>query len=150
VSAPVTPAWQAKPGRFLAGIMLASVAAGPLVLLPIALAEVARGFDRTEVVGLLFGMVFAVMVGSTVAVLPNVAGAVTLAVLGNRRRWARHPLIWAAAGLVLGCGFGTLLAGKLDPVAVVFGIDGCLCALICRWGTRWTPIPNFIPEGEVR
>ncbi len=126
---------------WIGGAMLASVAAGPIVVAMLLLLTIAASWLQPLwprigflVAALMFGLPF----GFVISLIPNVTATAVLAWAGDRWRAARHPLVWAGCGLMLGgliaagwSGGGTI-AGNLS-----LGIVGLFCALICRRGTHW-------------
>lgn len=125
---------------FLPGVALASVLIGPAVAIGgMLVAAAARQGGVEMLLAAPFVVFFALMVGTVVSVLPNLAGAALLAWLGRDNIAVRLPVMWALAGaaagaaLVAAFGGGTADAGTTAIIAVI----GTASALMCRWKTRW-------------
>lgn len=118
-----------------AGIALATAAAGPLFTLPVvAITAFGRGTSIASIVGgSIFVLIVSVPFGAIIALIPNTLGATALVLAGRRFSVARHPVVWAIAGALLGASIG-LVAGKGGPLAC--GWTGAACALLCRWRIR--------------
>ncbi len=126
-----------KIGRLAVGILIATLAAGPIFVLPFIGMGLIRG-DTTAPSALAQGLAisaFAIPYGAMLAILPNVLGAAAMVWAGGQLPLARSWIAWASAGLVSGALLG-LLIGTGGPL--MLGWTGLWCALICRAMARWT------------
>lgn len=129
------------PVRFARGVLLATLAAGPLFVLPlvVVLPSAPNGAAQAAP-ALLLMLPFSIVFGALISAIPNLLGATVLGALGAGNIGARLPVFWALAG----AGAGALIewaftATQPDgggPTLLLAG-TGAGCALICRWGTRW-------------
>lgn len=123
--------------EWIGGPLFASLAAGPVFSLALAIKLVLRmpGAYDEALVG--FGVIFilCVPVGFVFSLIPNIAGAALLAWTGRAWYLARHPLVWAASGGLLGWLIGAAAMGSFVVVPVV--MTGVACALICRMLVSW-------------
>lgn len=123
---------------------LAILAAGPCFLALNALAAIGTSSAQATppsgfVLGPLFLIPFAIVIGAIFAAPPILLGGWALRRLGHTRRWARAPLVWAASGALLGWPVALLLdKGFVLPLVGIYLATGAICALIVRAGTRWT------------
>lgn len=125
------------------GAAVALVSAGPsYVLLFFAhqlLSDPTLFTNPAEFLALLPIALVAVPVGALIAFLPVLLGGLAMGYLGTRSIRARQPVIWAGAGAVI----GTLITFIFDnsarsELALPFLLNGAICALIVRYGTRWS------------
>lgn len=129
---------------FAGGVAAASGAAGPLVVAPQLLSMF--WLDSPAILSwnglaLSLGFLFLSLWGGLLlSILPNAAGSAALAALGCRYRWVRQPAVWGVTGAVLGglLQFVFTGAGEGPWRVPVLALAGLACALICRWGTRWS------------
>lgn len=124
------------------GVAVASAAAGPLFILPpflvSALWNPADLPNRTLL--FIIALFLAVPFGFIISILPNVLATWLLARFGRENVGVRFWPFWALAGAGLGWAIDwavTLTSGSGVP-GPMFALVGLPCALICRWGTRWS------------
>lgn len=132
--------------RFVGGAMLAAVAAGPCFVLAMLILLTPTANLSATLTGVWPALFFATPFGFVAALIPSVLASAALVRLGRRSRRARHPVIWATSGFVIGTVVGASLIGlggtdagpaALLTGAAVFGVAGVPCALLARWRTRW-------------
>lgn len=126
--------------RFFGGALLASVAAGPIVLTPFAVIGLLPSrpeITASEIQYLPLILMLGTAFGFVVSFVPNMVGAGLLACAGTRSRAARHWIVWAVAGFALGSLVGAVMFQRLVAANTALGGVGMLCAIICRWRTRW-------------
>jgi thiamine transporter ThiT len=124
------------------GAARALVGAGPSFMLLILLGEMLRDpsdLDLNEIWVLLPILLIAMVVGMAIAFLPILLGGLAMSYLGARWIVARHPIIWAGIGATM----GMLMALLFDESArfwlvLPFAMNGAICAVIVRYGTRWS------------
>jgi hypothetical protein len=127
--------------RFGAGLVWATLIAGPLVAAPAILATVTMNDDRAET--LMASIPLAIMGGAVLAVLPNFFGSVALAALGRGNMGARLPVFWALIGAFAGLLLERIMDANrinVEPLLLPdmwLAVVGATSALLCRWGTRW-------------
>ena len=136
--------WKQKMAHFFYrfGAALAMVSAGPSFALQLFLADMILdpvGLETGTLWTLFPVILIAVIPGMVIAFLPILLGGFGMAYLGTRSTSARHPVSWAAAGAIL----GMLMAFLFDDsarsgLALPFLLNGAICALIVRYGTRWS------------
>lgn len=118
--------------HYASGAAFALLAAGPLFVLPMMF---------IPGVGLMvfFAMPIAILIGAMIAAIPVVGGGFLMGWLGVRNEAMRNPLGWGGAGallaLVIAIMFG---AAQEAPALSLFLFTGISCALIVRYGTRWS------------
>ncbi len=134
-------------GQAVTRSILPALAIGPLLGLigamgvGVYLAATTQGAPNfAETVALI--ATFAVMMGLIIASpLAFVFGTALLLLSGRQRRWF-HPLIWGAAGLVVGAIAGGLIgsgsAEELRWLASILGVLGAIGAILFRWMVRKT------------
>ena len=136
-------------GKFMAGAMIASLAAGPTFLASLALAAwttstptpyVLEG--NTEVLGGgLVALFFAVPAGFFFSVFPNLIGTWFMHGISIGNFALRLPVAWALVGAGT-AGMTVALLSDLSSDAglliMAFAITGASCALIAHRFTRWT------------
>lgn len=137
-----TMAYGSAEVRYLKGVMIASLSAGPIVVLPLAVAAVGAGpADLGDVIGGMIGLLLlSLPIGFVVSLLPNLLGASLLAWVGRRNIAARLPILWLLAGAGLGGALGVLLDGTATPAgdsAPMVALIGAASAGVCRWFTTW-------------
>ncbi|MBX3594071.1 hypothetical protein [Sphingomonas sp.] len=125
------------------GATLAILLAGPCMLAVITLNELL--FPEPPItqggftVGPLVAVPIAVVVGVPSSAIPVLAGGWTMGALGRSRRWARHPASWALAGAILSWPLALFFdKGSVPIVIAQFALTGAICALVVRFGTRWS------------
>ena len=126
---------------FSRGVLTASLASGPILFGAIALSNTVGSSDpvAVDLSGSPFLLALAVPVvvfGTLLGVLPNLIGTALLANVACGNVAMRLPIAWGLiGGLAAG---GAARAADADPETLfVFAATGAICALICRWGTRW-------------
>ena len=124
------------------GAALAMVSAGPSFVLLLLLGQIGRnplGGDLDEPWQIFPLLLMMVIPGMAVAFLPILLGGLAMAYVGTRSTSARHPVIWAGAGAILGMLMAFLFDGTARSGLVLpFLLNGAICALIVRYGTRWS------------
>lgn len=124
------------------GAALALVSAGPSFVLLLLLGQIGRNplaGDLSELWQIFPLLLVTVIPGMVIAFLPILLGGLAMAYAGARSTSARHPIVWAGAGAIL----GMLMAFLFDDTArsglvLPFLLNGAICALIVRYGTRWS------------
>ncbi len=122
---------------------IAILGAGPCFLALTTLAAIGTSSAQATpppgfVLGPLFLIPFSMVIGAIFAAPLILLGGWALRRLGQTRRWARAPLVWAATGALLGWPVALLLdKGFVLPVVGTCLATGAICALIVRAGTRW-------------
>lgn len=132
---------------FYRGGLVATLAAGPLFLLMLGLAVIVTGAGEAidvdpggKMLGPLLPILAAsLVIGAFLAVLPVCIGGTVMGWVAARNIGLAHPAIWAMAG-------GGAMAGGLlpfgaigdSPVSIALIATGTICALIVRFGTRWS------------
>jgi hypothetical protein len=144
------------------GILWGSIAAGPIFVattcaillyaeLPKAIAIETSWFELDTVMGLILAAVPVTLLGFILALIPNAFGATIIGNLGRHVPFARLPLTWAAAGIVMAVIPISLFGGfRGDQAATAAGliITSGICALVCRKHTRWSEAPEARPNPE--
>ena len=135
-----------RTGSRAAGIILASVCAGPVFVISVCLATLYGMLPRpmavsAETMGLFAALLAASLpFGGVIAILPNLFGTLVMAALAESEEWARTPCVWMLAGAVIGLGIALPL-GTGDPdrfFAFGFVITSAISARLCRTFLRWT------------
>lgn len=135
----------------LAGTIVASLLAVPLVLLSIIIGVVIRypeGLHRLCMLHIAVAILLLVAsapLGFVFAGLPVFFGATVMSWLGHHAPDSRSPIVWGAAGAGLGTlvsiPFVALLFGESEgdplPWILAFTIPGMICALVCWHMTAW-------------
>ena len=132
-------------GRWIAGALTASVAAGPIVGIPLVigagLTEHEFGWQQWAATPLI--LLIAAPYGFVVTVVPSMLGAKLLSHIGMRHLWARSWWPWmiggAAIALAIYCGI-TLLPLSNDAIVArgaAYVATGSVCGLIARWRAIW-------------
>jgi hypothetical protein len=124
--------------RFGAAVVLASLAAGPIVCFSALLVSLPTGGPVEW--GILWIAVFTIPYGAIFAFLPILIGTAAMTALGARFRLARSSLAWIGAGALGGAFLGTRNSGTVpvDPLLLAtMVLAGAACAAICRAVTRW-------------
>lgn len=127
---------------FARGVGYASLAAGPVFFASAGLfasvgSSTAIDVGRSAWVALLIFSPPLILIGALLAVLPCLLGAAVLSRIGQSNAGVRLPIAWAlVGGLTAG---GATVAVEPDGLAVAaFAATGAICALLCRWGVRWS------------
>lgn len=124
------------------GAALALVAAGPSFMLLLLVGQLLydpTGTDLTELLALLPVLLIATVVGMVISLLPVLLGGLAMGYLGVLSVGARHPVLWAAAGAGLGALMGFAFdSARTSWLVLPFLLNGAICALIVRYGTRWS------------
>jgi hypothetical protein len=123
----------------VAGVAIASLAAGPVFTIAFTLASFHLRLPQPTVIAAgdvlpWFATLFAsVILGAIVAFVPNVVGCAVMAVAAESSRAARSPEAWiavgAGAGTALALGFGLSWSPALFFATVA---TATVCAAICR------------------
>ncbi|HSX56831.1 MAG TPA: hypothetical protein VLG14_16105 [Sphingomonas sp.] len=122
------------------GAALALVSAGPSFMLLLLIGQMPYNPSGALELGVILPvLLFATLFGMVIALLPILLGGLAMAYFGTRSISARHPIFWAGAGATL----GMLMAFLFDDTAqsglvLPFLLNGAICALIVRYGTRWS------------
>jgi hypothetical protein len=129
--------------RFGAGVLLASLAAGPIFWFSAILISLPTNTTSLDW-ALLWIATITIPYGGIFAFLPIVIGAAAMTALSAWLRWARSRLAWIGAGGLGGALYATINVGALPnewqvPAAMV--LTGMGCAAICHAITRW-------PDGD--
>lgn len=113
--------------------------AGPIFVLPIFLAVlIEHGFG--SITGTAIMVAMSIPGGAILGAAPIIGGGYVMATLGERWRMSRHPGVWSVAGALLGTAVQwPLLLFAFDwQTTALFSITGAICALIVRYGARWS------------
>jgi thiamine transporter ThiT len=126
-------------------ILIASVAAGPLVFGFIVIGSITKQFpepiDITPlgIAAYFSGSLMACIVGVIVALVATILGSSLMIALGNRLEIARARLVWLIVGALL----GTAVCFAVDPgwaspeISVAFILTAAICAWLCRTSKPW-------------
>ncbi|MCW4460375.1 hypothetical protein OK349_01535 [Sphingomonas sp. BT-65] len=132
-----------KTFRYARGSAIALLSAGPIFLTTLLIAMVVIGPQDGEVVGILLGIIPAAIIaipfGVILGAIPILLGGFVMGNLGAQWPASRHPLFWAIAGGLMALPMPVLL--HLDSgwqIIALFFFVGSACALIVRYGTRWS------------
>jgi len=124
--------------RFIGAILVASLAAGPLMWFAMVLMNIPTvpgvGWEILSVA------IQTIPLGALFAFLPNLIGATVMTGLGALFRPARSPFAWIGAGALGGLLVAAIFnAAALDDKSmfVAMILTGMACAAICRAFTRW-------------
>jgi hypothetical protein len=131
-----------------AGIGIASVAAGPVLVLTGALATLYLRMPDPVVVpggqaaGMLFVLLPSVLVGVIVSFPVNAVGALLMASTGRFQGWARRRAAWALVGGALGTGFALWqdLFETAPAIGFAFAATSAICAWLCSVPLRWSEV----------
>lgn len=125
-----------RPDR-VTGPLLASFLAGPVFVSPLLLAELNRA-GGAELLGIVFILFMATLIGFVLALVPNILGAALMVGLGRRWRMARHRAAWAAVGFTLGWLLAFAFSREILFAANAWlAATGLACASIVRHFTAW-------------
>lgn len=81
----------------------------------------------------------AIPFGAILGAVPVLLGGYMMGSLGVEQPASRHPLLWALAGAVMALPMLILLGGPPTwDTTGLFTVTGAICALIVRYGTRWS------------
>lgn len=135
-------------GSYTAGVMFASLAAGPAFLGGLAIAAWANAepdtyqfvaIDGAALSALPF-VALVVIIGLIISLIPNIIGAWLLHGLGIGNVAARLPVMWALTGAGL-AGIPTAVISGEGPEAAflttAFAITGATCALVSNRFVHW-------------
>lgn len=125
--------------RFGAAVVLASLAAGPIVCFSALLVSIPTNGPALNW-GIIWIAVFTIPYGAIFAFLPILVGTAAMTALGAWFRWARSPLAWVGAGALGGAFLGTMNGGTAPydlPLLATMILTGAACAALCRALTRW-------------
>lgn len=130
---------------YAGGVVRALLAAGPIFLTGIIIGTHALHPEYApkgwEIFGLVPLLMASIAVGVVLSLVPILAGSYIMAILGVSTRWTRQPGIWLMVGAALGTAmilpFADFRTSDTSFVAL-FAITGAICALIVRYGTRWS------------
>lgn len=132
--------------EYAGGVIRALLAAGPVFLITILVGAVIlktpdaiQGWELLYLIPLLMA---SVAFGLMISLVPILTGTAVMATAGIYWSWTRGRSIWAGAGALLGMimilPFGNS-GGAVDWGSLaLFAITGAICALIVRYGTRWS------------
>jgi len=130
--------------EYAKGAAYASLSAGPIFLLALAIGALVTGeWAWRDFAVLLLSLplvlLFAIPAGAIIATLPIAVGGFVMSWLGQHYPGTQNGGVWGLAGAVSALPLATLLAGSsfLEFVAH-FAATGVICALIVRYGTRWS------------
>ena len=130
---------------------MATLAAGPLAWLSFAWLSVAAGqnillwiqaLGPADLLDLGAGSWIVI---SLAAALPAAFGTAAMGMLGGRFAWARAPLAWALAGLLLASvpAIAFYLLAQSAAASLTLVATGTGCALVSRYFIRWKePAPQ--------
>lgn len=133
-----------KPFRFGPGAALALFCAGPVfittMMLGSAILYPSPAGGRQDPFGTLFVLaIFGLPFGIVLAAIPVSLGGFLMGWLGVDRPASRHPLFWASAGALFALPMAAIMADPLTAEGTaLFSFTGAVCALIVRYGTRWS------------
>lgn len=129
----------------IAAAAIASLFAGPIFLVSFAGAALYLqlpapiALDWSDALGFAFAFIPALMIGTVLALVPNILGTLLMVRLGDLSEAARLPEIWALAGGLIGAAI--VWAGSFDGIdpAFLFATvaTSAACALICRSRMAW-------------
>jgi hypothetical protein len=131
--------------NFAAGIA-ATFAAGPIFVTSLALAQPVLYPDPItlpllEIVTAVLP-IFAVasVAGAIIAAIPIAIGATAMGWLGEYNAGLRLPPAWGLTGGMMSGGWFVFVPSESTEHGVIFALvaTGAICALICRYGTRWS------------
>lgn len=133
--------------RFYRGGFVATLAAGPVFLLTLALAplvlEAGEPFSLDPIAqdGAVMLPIAAasIVLGSVVSIIPIWLGGTAMGWISARNAGLTHPAIWAIVGAAASAASASALDFSLiSPVGLALIATGAICALIVRYGTRWS------------
>ena len=131
--------------EYAKGAAYAILSAGPIFLLAFAIGVLATGEGSWRdlsvwLLGLPIILLVAIPVGAIIGTIPIAFGGFVMCWLGQRYRIARHPAAWGLAGSILALPLAMALplpSSVLELIAPL-AATGAICALIVRYGTRWS------------
>lgn len=131
-----------SPFSYRFGAALALFAAGPVFLLSLILGTLLT--SPTEggsgaLSGLLAFAVFSIPIGISLGAIPIMLGGFVMGHLGAGDSLYRLYGTWAVAGAIVGLPMPILLGfdAEWEPMTL-FATTGAICALLVRYGTRWS------------
>ncbi len=132
---------------FFRGGLIATIGAGPIFLLMFGLAiwthapgdTISLDLDARDQVVLLPMLAASLVLGALLAVLPVWIGGLVMGWAAARNVGLMHPAIWAIAGGASAAAAALALDPQAEsPVTFALIATATLCALIVRYGTRWS------------
>lgn len=81
---------------------------------------------------------FSIPFGVTFGAIPILLGGLVMGWLGVDVRCSRHPVIWGLAGVLAAQPMALVIFDGLEDAPILFAVTGAICALIVRYGTRWS------------
>ncbi|WP_439538286.1 hypothetical protein [Sphingomonas sp.] len=130
------------------GVVMATFAAGPILAATWIVDSVIFEPPATPsaLLNLLAAMIavpLTALVGAPFSLIPNLIGGAGMAALGASYPATRQRKIWAMAGAILAmavAGSYIYLPLQKDTLSLYarYAITGAICALIVRYGTRWS------------
>lgn len=130
-----------KPFRYRFGAALALLAAGPVFLLSLMLITLLTSPTHSELGslnGLLVVAMFSIPFGIAFGAIPILLGGLVMGWLGVDVKCSRHPIIWGLTGALAAQPMALVIFDGLKDAPVLFAFTGAICALIVRYGTRWS------------
>lgn len=137
-------------GSIAAGVVRASLVAGPMFVCSAALANyysllpnavpidevpVGVALKWSGLVTISIGLV--VIVGFALAILPTAFGTTILVRIGDNVALARLPVVWAGIGVEL-VAVPALLIASPSIITLALVVTAATCALICRASVAWS------------
>jgi hypothetical protein len=132
---------------FFRGGLIATIGAGPIFLMMFGLAlwthapgeAINLNMNAQDQAALLPMLAASLVFGALLAVLPVCIGGVAMGWAAARNAGLMHPAIWAIAGGASAAGAALPFDPQIEsPFAFAMIATGALCALIVRYGTRWS------------
>ena len=134
------------------GAALALFAAGPTFILSLILGTLLTGpiGNFGTLGGFLAVAVFSIPFGMVLGALPISLGGFVMGYLGVSDALYRHYGVWGCAGAIVALPMPVLLGFDTEWESMsLFAFTGAICALIVRYGTRWSeekPTPFSSPR----
>jgi hypothetical protein len=122
------------------GVLLASLAAGPVFLISNVLARAYLELPRPvpvaaeTLIQLLAALLIALAIGFFLALIPNIVGTGLMKLLGARWHGARAPACWVVAGAASGAALAQLSGAFSQGPDLAFALvaTSVICARISR------------------
>ena len=130
-----------RPFKYCFGAALALLAAGPAFILSLILSTALTSPIQGELgafTSLLAFAIFSIPFGVAFGAIPILLGGWAMGWLGVDVRWSRHPVTWGLAGALAAQPMTLIVFSGLEDAPVLFAFTGAICALIVRYGTRWS------------
>jgi hypothetical protein len=133
--------------RFYRGGFIATLAAGPVFLLSLGFAPLALDAPRpialpltaAEGAVMLPIMAASIVLGSMLSVMPVWLGGTAMGWIAARNPGLAHPASWAlVGGATTAAAAMALDFAPSTPIGFALISTGAICALIVRYGTRWS------------